>query len=119
MLSSSDMQRGIVCLNMKVVGDICLLRVGHVTTCCSGECCFGVMYVEWYGVCGFVVLSVVEICVDYGCVSCLFSALFMVLAFIQGPHRNLLMNFYDFSMTICHFSMTFDHQPNSFATTPF
>ena len=22
---------------------------------CSGECCFSVMYVEWYGVCNFVV----------------------------------------------------------------
>ena len=37
----------------------------------------------------------------------------------QGSHRNLKMNFHDFSMTICHFSMTFDHQLNSFATTPF
>ena len=33
---------------------------------CSGECCFGVMYCEWYGVCDFVVLSVVEVCADYG-----------------------------------------------------
>ena len=24
------------------------------------------MYGEWYGVCDFVVLSVVEVCVDYG-----------------------------------------------------
>ena len=32
---------------------------------------------------------------------------------------NLKMNFHDFSMTICHFSMTFDHQLNSFATTHF
>ena len=30
------------------------------------ECYFGVMYGEWYGVCDFVVLSVVELCVDYG-----------------------------------------------------
>ena len=30
------------------------------TTGCSGECCFGVMYCEWYGVCDYVVLSVVE-----------------------------------------------------------
>ena len=29
---------------------------------CSGECCFGMMYVEWYGVCNFVVFSVVEMC---------------------------------------------------------
>ena len=28
---------------------------------CSGECCFVVMYCEWYGVCDFVVLSVVLI----------------------------------------------------------
>ena len=32
----------------------------------SGEYCFGVMYCEWYCVCEFVVLSVVEVCVDYG-----------------------------------------------------
>ena len=37
--------------------------------------------------------------------------------YIQGSHRNLIMNFHDFSMTICYFSMTFDHQLNSFATT--
>ena len=30
------------------------------------ECCFGVMYGEWYGVCDFIVLSVVEVCVGYG-----------------------------------------------------
>ena len=40
--------------------------MGHGTTSCSGECCFGVMYGEWYGVCDFVVLSVIEVCVDYG-----------------------------------------------------
>ena len=34
----------------------------------SGECCFGVMYVEWYGVCDFVVFSVVDICVSYSSV---------------------------------------------------
>ena len=32
---------------------------------CYGECCFGVTYGELYGVCGFVVLFVVELCVDY------------------------------------------------------
>ena len=34
----------------------------------SVECCFGMMYVEWYGVCNY--FSVVEICV------------FMVLGFV-------------------------------------
>ena len=37
-------------------------RVPRVTR----ECCFGVMYCGWYGICDFVVLSVVEICADYG-----------------------------------------------------
>ena len=41
-------------------------ELGQGTTGCSGECCFGVMYCEWYVVCDFVVLSVVEICADYG-----------------------------------------------------
>ena len=31
-----------------------------------GGALFGVMYSEWYGVCYFVVLSVIELCVDYG-----------------------------------------------------
>ena len=34
-------------------------------TGCSAECCFGVMYGEWYGICEFVVLSFVEVCADY------------------------------------------------------
>ena len=29
-------------------------------------CCLGVMYGEWYGVCDFVVLLVVEVCADCG-----------------------------------------------------
>ena len=33
---------------------------------CSGECCFGMMYVEWYGVCNCGVFSVVETMVYYG-----------------------------------------------------
>ena len=45
-------------------------------TGCSWECYFGVMYGEWYGVCDFVVLSVVEyggvnvfhVCLDFGIV---------------------------------------------------
>ena len=35
-------------------------------TDCSGECCFGVMYCEWFGVCDFVVFSVVVVCANYG-----------------------------------------------------
>ena len=54
------------CLNMKVVWDIVCSDLGQGTTSCTGECCFGVMYGEWYGICDFVVFSVVEICVDYG-----------------------------------------------------
>ena len=30
---------------------------------CSGEGYFGMMYVEWYGVCNIVVFLVVQICV--------------------------------------------------------
>ena len=36
------------------------------TTGCTGERCLRVVYGEWYGVCVFVVLSVVQVCVDYG-----------------------------------------------------
>ena len=52
----------------------------------SGECCFGVMYCEWYGVCDFVVLSVVEVCADYGGVNVfhvLILASSMVLGFVS------------------------------------
>ena len=37
-------------------------ELGQGMTGCSGKCCFGVMYCEWYGVCDFVV----EVCADYG-----------------------------------------------------
>ena len=33
---------------------------------CPGICCPVVMHGEWYGVCDFVVLSVVDVCADYG-----------------------------------------------------
>ena len=36
---------------------------------------WGVMYGEWYGVCDFVVLSVVEVCVDYGGVNVFYVCL--------------------------------------------
>ena len=47
---------------MSVVGDICLFWVGPGYDGLLG----GVMYCEWYGVCDFAVLSVVEVCADYG-----------------------------------------------------
>ena len=56
-------------------------------TGCSRECCFGVMYGEWHGVCDFIVVSVVEVCVDYGGVDvshvCLDFASSMVLGFVS------------------------------------
>ena len=32
------------------------------TMSCSGACCFGVIYGEWYGICDFVVFSVAGMC---------------------------------------------------------
>ena len=54
------------CLNMSVIGDIVCSELGQGAMCCSGECCYGVMYGVWYDVCDFVVLSVVEVCAVYG-----------------------------------------------------
>ena len=55
-----------------MVMGVCLRRfclgcseLGQSMTGCSGKCCFGVMYCEWYGVCDSVVLSVVEVYADY------------------------------------------------------
>ena len=56
------------CLIMSVVWDICLFCVGPGYDGLlggGGGCCFGVMYCAWYGLCDFVVLSVVEVCADY------------------------------------------------------
>ena len=47
-------------------GHMFVLSWPRVRRVARGECCFGVMYCEWYGACGFVVLSVVEVCADYG-----------------------------------------------------
>ena len=48
------------------------------------------MYEEWYGVCDFVVLSVVEICVDYGGVNMFhvchdFFCVVYLLGFVSMP----------------------------------
>ena len=42
-------------------------ELGDGTTGCFRECCFGVMYVEYYGVV-VVVFSMVEVFLDYGAV---------------------------------------------------
>ena len=54
------------CLNMSVTGTFVCSELGQGMTGCSKKCCFGVMYCECYGVCDFVVLSVVVVCADYG-----------------------------------------------------
>ena len=63
------------------------LSWARVRRVARGECCFGVMYCEWYGVCDFVVLSVVEVCADYGGVNVfhvyLIFASSMVLGFVS------------------------------------
>ena len=56
-------------------GHLFVLSWARVRRVARGECCFGVMYCEWYGVCDFVVLSVVEVCADYGGVNVLNSSL--------------------------------------------
>ena len=56
------------CLNINVVWTIVCSEVFRRATGCSGECCFGMIYVEFYGGCNFVMISAVEVCVDYGCV---------------------------------------------------
>ena len=44
------------------------------------------MYCEWYGVCDFVVLLVVEVCADYGGVNvfhvCIYFGASMMLGFV-------------------------------------
>ena len=51
---------------MSVEGTLFVLSWARVRRVARGECCFGVMYCERYGVCDFVVLSDVEVSVDYG-----------------------------------------------------
>ena len=75
-MCGSDLQRGHSgdgCVSSSILfkyersmGTFVCSEVGQGTTGCSGECCFEVMYGEWYGVCDFVLLSVIEVCVDYG-----------------------------------------------------
>ena len=59
------------CLNISVVGTFICYDLGQGTTGCYGECCFRVMYGEWYGVCNFVEVCVVYVGVDvfHGCLN--------------------------------------------------
>ena len=41
-----------------------LLALGQGSMSCAGECYFGVMYVEWYGVCDYGGVHVHHICFD-------------------------------------------------------
>ena len=48
------------------------------------ECSFREMYCEWYGVCDFVVLSAVEVCVAYGGLcQCMWYSLCCCLLFVS------------------------------------
>ena len=58
-------------------------------TGCSGECCFDVMYCEWYGICDFVVLSVVEVCADYVGVDVLHVCLDFGVVYGVGVYVNV------------------------------
>ena len=42
------------------------------------------MYGEWYGVCDFVVLSVVEVCVDYGGVNVFHVVMMFASSMVLG-----------------------------------
>ena len=77
---------------MSVVGDIVCFELDQGKTDCLEECCFGVMYCQWYGVCDFVVLSVVEVCAVYGGVNvfhvCLnFGGVYGVRVYVSGVVR--------------------------------
>ena len=61
------------------MGHLFVLSWTKVRRVSRGECCFGIMYCEWYGVCDFVVLSVVEVCRDYGGVNVFHVCLNLVL----------------------------------------
>ena len=51
---------------------------------CSWECCFREMYCEWYGVCDSVVLSVVEVCANYGGVNVFMFVLILAASMVLG-----------------------------------
>ena len=48
-----------------------------------------VMYGQWYGVCDFVVLSVVEVCVEYGGVNVFYVCLDFCVVYAVGDCVNV------------------------------
>ena len=54
-----------------------------------------VMYGEWYGVCDFVVLSVIEVCVDYGGVNVVRVCLDFCVVYGVRVRVNVCDVFYD------------------------
>ena len=73
------------CLNMKVVWGYCLFYVG------PGYDGFlrGVIYGEWYDVCDFVVLSIVEVCVYNGGVNVFHVCLNLCIVYDVGVCVNV------------------------------
>ena len=91
------------CLNMVVVDDIGFLFLCQGTTGFSVKCCFGVMYGEWYAVCDFVVLLVVEVCVDYGGVNVFHVCLDFGVVYGAGVCVNVCGVFY---LVVCCLFLT-------------
>ena len=60
---------GDVCLTSSILfkfecwgGTFVCSELDYGTTRCCGKCCFGMMYVELYGVCNFVVFDFCDMC---------------------------------------------------------
>ena len=94
----SDMQRGhsgdgclssLILFKYECSMERVCSELGQSTTGCYGKCCFGVMYCEWYGVCDFVVLSVVEVCADYGGVNVFHVCLYFGVVYSVGVCVNV------------------------------
>ena len=64
--------------------DVCgsVLHMGHFGDGCYGECGFRVMYVEWLGVCNFVVFLVLRYLLTMLVCMCFMFVLVCVLGFV-------------------------------------
>ena len=90
----SDLQRGhsgdgcltrqFCCKYERSRGHLFVRSWARVRRVARGECCFGVMYCEWYGVCDFVVLSVVEVCAEYSGVNVFHVCLYFGVVYGVG-----------------------------------